>query len=209
MPRRLLPAVLLALTVLVLPAPASAAPTDPPVTEARFTSYSAWAEVPLPDGRVASVSLGRYRASERDEWQGSLSVSLRTPCTGRPCGGGSASGSTPLRGEQVSFDSRLQEASVVDVPVPLGSRSWSPGGSAQPQEQVTVSLAFTGAGELVRGVSHGDQCGDGSTPCLNSLRRDATRAADVVLRLGELTGTATGTMSRGDSVDVYRTPTGG
>ncbi|WP_448638310.1 hypothetical protein [Geodermatophilus sp. URMC 63] len=74
---------------------------------------------------------------------------------------------------------------------------------------MTVSLAVTGTGELVRGVSHGDRCGDGSTPCLDPLRRDATRTADVVLRPGELTGTATGTMSRGDSVDVHRTPTGG
>ena len=71
----------------------------------------------VPRGREPPV--GRYGASERDEEQGSLSVSLRTPCTGWPCGGGSASGSASPPGEQVSFDSRLREASVVDVPVGL------------------------------------------------------------------------------------------
>ncbi|SDC97404.1 hypothetical protein SAMN05660690_3156 [Geodermatophilus telluris] len=203
MRRRLLPAALLALTVLTVPTAASAAPSDPPVTETRFSSDSAWAQVPLPDGRVADVSVSRYRASESDEWQGSLFVSLQTPCTGWSCA--SAYGSVALTGEQVSFDSRLQQASVTDVPMVLSSRALGVSGHTE----VTVSLTVTSTGAPVRDVSHGEQCGDGSTPCLNSVRRDVTRSADVELRLGELTGVGSGTMSRGSSVDVYRTPTGG
>ncbi len=209
--RRLLPAVLLTSAALAVPGTASAAPVDDPVTASRFTSAGAHGEVALPDGRVASVSLDQYRASERDEWQGFLYVSLVTPCTTFPCTGGLTVGSTTLTDDQIDVDRHLEQASVADVPLTLSTGSHVPGtGYTRTEEVVTVSLTFTGTGEVDRAVHHGDQCGDGSTPCLNSLRREVTRLADVSLRLGDLAvSSSSGQLHRGVGIDVHRTPTGG
>ncbi|MGY1650887.1 hypothetical protein [Geodermatophilus sp. SYSU D01119] len=206
--RRLLSATLLTAAVAAVPGAASAAPADPPVTAGRSTSYAASATLPLGDGRTADVYLGQFRASATDDWSSYLSVYVRSECTGFACGSGMATGYADLGGEAV-IDERLAGASVSDVPLTLSSWSSGPDGFHTTEQQVTVSLAFTGTGAVARDVYHGEQCGDGSSPCLNSLRRDASRTADVGLELGDVTATGAGTISRGSSVDVYRTPTGG
>lgn len=210
MTRRLLPAALLTAAFALLPGTAYAAPADPAPAAAPATTWTSWyatADVPLTDGRTASVTLSRYRATLHDEWQGSLSVWLKSACTGWSCPA-SPSGYVTLDGDEVQFDRGLADASVTDVPVTLSTWAWAPtGGYTRTDSQVTVSAVFTGTGQLQRDTYHGDRCGAGD-PCPNSLRRDVSRAATVAVTVDDVSGAGAGTMSAGWALDVAPTAPG-
>ena len=158
--RRVLPVVAGAAAVLLVPSTAVATPAPAPV-ENLMTGwgYTAHAEeVPLSDGRSASVTLWKYHPKGGGPSIGHLSVQLWTgyPCLEYPwpepgdevdpepvpgtCRGGWTSGSVELSGAEVQLDRNLRTASVdalVEVPV----SDWTPpaaddgsGGTPHPDE---------------------------------------------------------------------------
>jgi hypothetical protein len=137
---------------------------------------------------------------------------------GGPCEP-SATGWLELTGDQVEFDRGLRRGAVEDVTLTLTTPSYyqpgsgvpggpPPGGGIPPlppiggnplgpilvpatSEAVTVSLVFTGTGEISRHAEHTvTDCGADSTGC-QSTRLAAERTADVTVTLGWASGDTT------------------
>lgn len=117
--RRSLPVVAAAAAAFAfVPGVASAAPADAPVVRYFASSYDGTADFVLPDGRTASASLSKFRAASTDQWQGSLSLNITTPCsTPTGCHPSTAFGWTEVSGDQITFDRSLRRASVEGVTI--------------------------------------------------------------------------------------------
>jgi hypothetical protein len=203
--RSLAVAALAAATVVLVPGTASATPEPAPVENIFSASYGANTEVVLPDGRHAQVYLGEYRGASEDGWRGQLSVSLwsETPCWGgRTCQTGRVSGYTQLTDDQADFGRNLDSASATGIPVTIGSWLYTPGvGMTRTEEQLTVSVEFTGTGQVERDTYRGDMCGDGGREC-QSIRVDSHRGATATVSVDDQVATGEGSLSYTQGVDA-------
>jgi hypothetical protein len=209
--RRSLPiASVAAAAVALLPGTASAVPGGAPVDNTFSASYSANAELVLPDGRHASVWLGEHRGASQAGWRGQLNLTVWSEYTCweiYTCQEGYASGYAELTDEQVTFGRSLATASATDVPITLGTSSWDPetGEFRTSQETVTVSVLFTATGAVERSASHGKVCGDGEREC-QSVRLYVNREATATVTLGDQAGVGGGSMSYAQGVDAAAPP---
>jgi hypothetical protein len=128
-----------AATVVLAPSTAWAAPSGLPVDHYFSAGYHATAEFQLPDGREVRASLSENRSADQRDRRGFLSVDVLTPCAPAPCASSTASGSTDLPDEEVTFDRGLRAASVENVlltlttpPRVLPGPGLPPGGSLPP-----------------------------------------------------------------------------
>lgn len=198
--RRALPvATVAAAAVVLLPAPASAAPEPPRVTTSE--SRSANTEVVLADGTHARVTLGESRYGVRGEWRGQLSVETWTDCA-QPfgCAGSRMSGYTELTDAEVVFTRNLGSASAVDVPVTLRGGGLGPGTGTE--RQVTVSVVLTGTGPVTRSVDHSDICGDTGEPGCISGRTSAHRDAAADVAVDGDTAAGAGSIDHLSGIDI-------
>ncbi|MGY1804924.1 hypothetical protein ACI78T_16715 [Blastococcus sp. SYSU D00922] len=164
-------------------------------------SRSANAEVVLPDGTHARVTLGESRYGVRGEWRGQLSVETWTECT-QPfgCAWDRLWGSTELTDAEVQFTRNLGSASAVDVPVTLRGGGLGPG--AGTERQVTVSVVLTGTGAVTRSVDHSDVCGDTGEPGCLSARTSALRDATANVTVDGVAVVGAGTIDHLSGIDV-------
>jgi hypothetical protein len=196
-----------AATVVLAPSTAWAAPSGSPVDHYFAAGYHATAEFQLPDGREVRASLTENRSADHRDRRGFLSVDVLTPCAPAPCASWTASGSTDLTDEQVTFDRGLRAASVENVMLTLTTSArvlpgpgLPPGGYLPPvggpptapytppviapaqTEQVTITLEFTGTGSVDRHAGHEyTDCSD--TGMCQSTRLSAERSAHTVMSL--------------------------
>jgi hypothetical protein len=168
------------------------------------TSYHASTQAVLSDGRTVQISLGETRSAGQDA-RGSLymTTSRQTSCPWGSCQTDFAAASVELSVDQVDFDGGLRGASVTDVPVTLVRHVYDPTTytHTQVEENLSLSVVFTGTGPVSRSASHGTMCGDGSREC-QSIRVEASRAAVSEVTFGDETVTGEGSLFRGHSVDA-------
>jgi hypothetical protein len=181
--RPALPIATAAAVLVLIPSTASATTEPAPVENLFSAGYYASTEVVLPDGRKATASLGEHREANQDGWVGDLYLSAwnERDCGFWMCQDDRVSGSVVLTDDQVDFDRSLRTASVQDITVILSGQSYGgpslpgwPVPEPVPSTTVTVSLLFTGTGEVTRSRYQGDMCGDGMREC-QSMRIEASR----------------------------------
>jgi hypothetical protein len=204
--RRALPVLSAAAAALVLvPGSASATPAPAPVENTFGGGYSADVRVVLSDGRHATAWLGEFGGPRQYEPDRELYLTVWSEYTCYEvytCQGPQASGLATLTAEQLDFSRDLRGASVTDVPVTLQSWSYDPtDGYTSTQESVTVSVVFTGTGEVSRTTEKGELCGDGSREC-QSIRISASRGATGTVTLDGRTVSGEGSLSFVQGVDV-------
>jgi hypothetical protein len=203
---RVLPVAVAAAALALIPSTASATPEPAPVENIFAAGYNANVEVLLPDGRHASAWIGEYRGASQYGWERELSLRVWSeyPCYGTwTCRSGEASALVTLTDEQVDFSRDLGEASATDVDVTLRSWTWDPttGHYTSTEEPVTVSLLFTGIGDVNRSTDRGDLCGDGGREC-QSIRMGADREAIGTVTLDEHIASGPGSLSYVQGVDA-------
>ena len=205
MPRRALAVAFAGAALISVPGAASATPAPSPVENTFGGGYSADVRVVLPDGRHATAWLGEYGGPRQYEWDRELYLTVWSEYTCyevHTCQGAPASGLATLTADQLAFSRDLDGVSAVDVPVTL--QSWSrdaTGGYSSTQESVTVSVVFTGTGEVSRTTDKGKLCGDGSREC-QSLRVSASRSATGTVTLDRQTASGEGSLSFVQGLDV-------
>lgn len=187
--RRSLPVAATAAAAFVLvPGAASAAPDQPPPENTFWADYGVYGQVALPDGRQAQFALGEHRGASKDGWTASLSLTTWTDrdCGWWQCQDDMMSGHVELDADDVHFSRNLTEAWVADVPVTLQSWTWSwpEGATLAGEEEVLVSVHFTGSGPVSRSVHHGDMCSDGQTAC-QAMHLQSTREAVGSVTVGD------------------------
>ena len=192
-------------SVVLVPGTASATPAPAPVENTFGGGYSADVQVILPDGRHATAWLGEYRNAHQDGTQRELFLNVWSEYTCHEiytCHGPQASGSVQLTEKQLDFSRDLKGVSVTDIPVTLLSWSYDwTNGYTSSEESVTVSVQFTGTGEVNRTTDKGELCGDGSREC-QSIRIYASRGATGAVTVNGETVTGEGTMSFVQGLDV-------
>ena len=203
--RRSLAVALAAAAFALVPGAASATPEHAPVDTYTGSSYSAHAEFLLDDGRRVSASISQYRNDVSDEWQPSLNLWISRYCYPVSCDAGTGYASMPLSADQVDFDRGLREFALPEMTVALQRGGWDAVLQrwTTTEEDVSVSLVFTGTGPVNRWADHGKLCGDGEREC-ESIRTYANRDADVTVTLAGVqhTATAPGAMWYSHSVDA-------
>jgi hypothetical protein len=179
--------------VALVPGTASATPEHAPVDTYTGSSYGANAEFQLDDGRRVSAGLSQYRDDVSGAWQASLSlwISPAQYCYPVACDAGTGYAYVQLSADQVDFDRGLREFAMSETTVALQRWGWDPvQGSTVTEEEVSVSLVFTGTGPVNRWAEHGKLCGDGEREC-ESIRNYAHRDADATLSLDGVAHTVT------------------
>lgn len=200
--RRVLPVAAAVAALVAIPSTASATAPQAPAENMFFAGYYGSADLLLPDGRQAAVSLYENRAASQNGWSGDLSVTVTDDSCSEDFSCVVAWGDVPLTEAQVAFSRNLDGASVAPLPMTLWSPSSSADYLAEPDaEQVTVSVLFSGTGAVARDSYTGDVCGDGSRAC-QSHRLSADRAAMVDFALGRQTASGSGHLSYGLSTDT-------
>ena len=204
MSRRALPVAVAAAALVFVPSTASATPDQVPVTMVGESLY-AHTTVSMPDGRRVHASLSELQNGPGSNRRAAVSVSVSPGRYCWPtslCGAGTGHAFVELSPDALDFDRNLAEASIIDLPVTLERWTVTPAGTfAQVQDDVRISVRFTGIGDVVHDTYHGDACGDGSSEC-RSTRVDASRDATATVTLDEDSAVAAGYLSRGRYVDA-------
>jgi hypothetical protein len=201
--RRALAVAFAAASIALVPAAASAAPEQAPVSTTTGSSYSAYTQFQLEDGRQVNASIGQFRDSGSRQWQRSLSVSISKYCYPVACDAGTGYAYVTLSEDQVSFDRGLREFALPELTVTLQRMSsWDPvTGPTYTEEEVSIDLVFTGTGPVDRWAEHGKICGDGEREC-ESIRNYASRDAIATVTLDGVSQTAPGAMSFAHGIDA-------
>lgn len=202
--RRALAVAFAAASLALLPATASATPEPAPVETYSGTSFSAFTQVGLSDGRTVQISLSEGRSAGQDSRAFLYVTTFReSSCPWGPCQTEFASTSVELSVGQLGFDGGLSGVSITDVPVTFVRYVFDPATYAYSpvEETVSLSVVLTGTGPVSRSASHGPACGDGSREC-QAIRVEASRAAVSEITFGTETVTGEGSLSRGHSVDA-------
>jgi hypothetical protein len=170
------------------------------------SSYSGYAQFQLEDGRQVSAGISQYRNDLSEGWQSSLSLWIAPAqyCYPVACDAGTGYASVALSADQVDFDRGLREFVLPETTVSLQRSGWDPVlGMTVTEEDVSVSLVFTGTGRADRWAEHGKICGDGEREC-ESIRTYATRDAVATFTLNGVayTVTAPGAMSFTHGIDA-------
>jgi hypothetical protein len=204
MSRRALPVAVAAAALVLVPSTASAAPDQTPQTMVGESLY-ADARGSLSDGRQFLASLNEARTGPGGDRRASVSITLSPGQLCWPttlCDAGTGHAWLELDPEDLDFDRNLDQASVENLQVTLQRSVWAGGMTwTYVEEEVQVSLTFTGTGGVVRDTYHGQTCGDGSGEC-RGTRVDASREATAVVVVDEATGSGPGRMFRGHYVDA-------
>jgi hypothetical protein len=159
----------------------------------------------LSDGRQFLASLSETSNGPGGDRRASVSITVSPGQLCWPttlCDAGTGQAWVELDPRDLEFDRNLDRTSIEDLQVTLRRSVWAGGWNwTTVEEEVQVSLTFTGTGDIVRDTYHGQACGDGSGEC-RGTRVDASREATADVAVDEATGSATGRMFRGHYVDA-------